>query len=54
MYDYAPSPDGRKIAYAERDFASNRITLKLVDLASGDAGVAPIRVSASPSAVPSV
>lgn len=35
VFDYAPSPDGRKIAYAERDFASNRITLKLVDLASG-------------------
>jgi Tol biopolymer transport system component len=35
VFDYAPSPDGRRIAYAERDFASNRITLKLVDLASG-------------------
>lgn len=35
VFDYAPSPDGRKIAYAERDFASNRITLKLIDLASG-------------------
>lgn len=35
VFDYAPSPDGRKIAYAERDFASNRITLKLRDLASG-------------------
>lgn len=35
VFDYAPSPDGRKIAYAERDFASNRTTLKLIDLASG-------------------
>lgn len=35
VYDYAPSPDGRKIAYAERDFASNRTTLKLLDLDSG-------------------
>jgi Tol biopolymer transport system component len=35
VYDYAPSPDGRKIAYAERDLASNRTTLKLLDLDSG-------------------
>ena len=35
VFDYAPSPDGRRIAFAERDIASNRITLKLLDIASG-------------------
>jgi len=35
VFDYAPSPDGRRIAFAERDIASNRITLKLLDLSSG-------------------
>lgn len=35
IFDFAPSPDGRLLAYAERDFASNRINLKLLDIASG-------------------
>lgn len=35
VFDYAPSPDGRKIAYAERDFVSRRTVLKLLDLGSG-------------------
>lgn len=35
IFDYAPSPDGRKIAFAERDFETNRVNLKLLDLYSG-------------------
>lgn len=35
IFDYAPSHDGRKIAYAERDFQTNRVDLKLLDLYTG-------------------
>ena len=39
VFDYAPSPDGRRIAFAERDIDSNRITLKLLDLSTGRASL---------------
>ncbi|NOG52190.1 MAG: hypothetical protein HND48_24195 [Chloroflexi bacterium] len=35
VFDYAASPDGRRIAYAERDVTTGRVNLMLVDLYDG-------------------